>query len=353
MVLERVDAIQMRRQGLEGSGRLAGSSRLLLKEGEKMQRYIIHRLIQMVPLLLGVSVIIYFLLSMVPGDPVDLLITANPNVKMEDVARLKHAYGLDQPIYIRYGKWLERTVTGDLGWSRVYKRPAGKMVLQRLPNTVTLMSAALLVSLLIAIPVGIYSAKRQYSFLDYIFTVLAFLGQSMPSFWFGIMLILLFAVKLHWLPPGGMMDIGVANTVFTRLKYLILPTVVLSLINVGRWARYMRSTMLEVINQDYIRTARAKGLTDRAVTYRHAFRNALIPVITLLAIEIPGLFSGATITETVFSWPGIGKLNYDSIMLNDYAVAMASIMIFAILVVFFNLVADIAYALADPRVRYE
>ncbi len=318
-----------------------------------MQRYIVRRLIQVVPLLLGVSVIIYFLLSMVPGDPVDLMIASNPNVRMEDVARLKHLYGLDQPVHIRYVKWLGRTVSGDLGWSRAYKRPAAEMVMQRLPNTILLMSAALLVSLLIAIPVGIYSAKRQYSFLDYLFTVLAFLGQSMPSFWFGIMLILLFSVTLHWLPPGGMMDIGVANTIFTRLKYLILPTAVLSLINVGSWARYMRSTMLEVINQDYIRTAWAKGLTDRAVTYRHAFRNALIPVITLLAIEIPYLFGGATITETVFSWPGIGKLTYDSIMLNDYAVAMACIMFFSILVVFSNLVADIAYALVDPRVRYD
>ncbi len=316
-----------------------------------MTRYIIYRLLEIIPILLGISLMCFFLFSLVPGDPVELLITANPNVKPEDVSRLKKIYGLDQPIIVRYFKWLIRTAKGDLGWSRTYKRRTSQLLKERLPNTLKLLTIAFTLSFLVAIPIGIYSARKQYSFFDYLINIGVFAGISVPTFWIGLMLILIFSVKLNWLPPGGMMTIGV-NSILDKLKHLILPTIVLSIHSIAGWTRYMRASMLEEIRQDYVLVARAKGLSEKTIIYKHTLRNALIPIITLMALSIPGLFGGALLTETIFSWPGMGRLIYDSIMGNDYYVAMISFMLLSFLTIFFNLIADIVYAIVNPRIRY-
>lgn len=326
-----------------------------------MQRYLIRRLLQLLPLLIGMSIIIFFIMFLMPGNPIDMMLMGNPHMKPEDVARLKRLWGFDQPFLIRYVKWLAQTVQGNLGFSYAWRRPVTEVIAQRLPNTLILMSASLVLSLIVALPVGILSARRQYSVTDYVLTVFAFIGQAMPTFWFGLMMILVFSIYLKspsggpLLPPGGMMDIGSSAGFFTwsRLRYLIMPAFVLGLANMTGWARFMRSSMLEVINQDYVRTARAKGLPERKVVYKHALRNALIPMVTMLALAIPGLVSGATITETVFAWNGVGRMTFEAVMNKDYSVAMAALMLDAILVVLFNLVADLVYALVDPRVKYD
>jgi peptide/nickel transport system permease protein len=228
-----------------------------------MKRYFIRRLIQLIPLLIGISFIIFILLVLAPGNPVDMMIFGNPDVKPEDVVRLRKIYGLDDPIHIRYFKWLFNVLKGDLGYSQRWYRSNLDLIKIHLPRTLILSSVSLLISLIIAIPVGVYSAVRQYSFVDYLVTFLAFIGKSMPTFWFGIMMILFFSVYLKWLPPGGMSTIGMERNILDRAKYLIMPSLVLGLANITGWMRYMRSSLLKVIRQDYIRTARAKGLPER------------------------------------------------------------------------------------------
>ena len=314
---------------------------------------ILRRLSHMGAVLLILSAALYYLLGLMPGDPVDLLITSRPHITAEDIAHLRRLYGLDDPIYLRYFKWVRQVVfEGDLGFSRVYKRPTGEILLNRVVNTFRLMGAAFLLSLLIAIPAGIYSALRQYSLFDYASNLGAFVGISIPAFWLGLMTLILFAEILGWFPAGGMGSLG-GGGLGDRLWYLTLPAVVLSVESVGRWTRYMRSSLFEVLRKDYIRTARAKGLGERAVIGRHALRNASLPMITILSLSIPELFSGALITETIFAWPGMGRLLYDSVILTDYYVAMMAFMAIAVLTLFFNLLADLAYGWADPRVRQE
>jgi len=321
-----------------------------------MHRYVTRRVFQMVPILLGVSVVVFALLAAAPGDQVDLLLSGVPNVTPEDVVRLKHVYGLDQPVYVRYVKWLERAAQGDFGWSRTYKEPVSSLILDRLGNTVTLAAGALLIALAVAVPVGMYSAFHQYSLTDYVATLFTFFGVSVPVFWFGIMLIYLFGVTWHLLPPGGINSPGVAAglpMLADRLRYLPLPTLALGLVFMASFTRYTRSSMLEVIRQDYIRTARAKGVPQGAVVRRHALRNALIPLVTVLGVAVPGLLAGAPLTETVFSWPGVGKLLVDSTLGADYAVAQGIIMFIALTVVSANLLVDLAYVVLDPRIRYD
>lgn len=320
----------------------------------------------MIPIALGISVLMFTLLTLAPGDPVDLLISSDPRVKPADVARLKRIYGLDQPIHIRYLKWLGRTVRGDLGFSRTYKEPVIGLLRDRIGNSLWLTTTAFILSLAVAVPVGIYSALRQYSFWDYLATTFTFFGVSIPIFWFAIMLIYLFGVWHPWtalpwlqwlaLPPGGINTPGVAAGLpfyLDRLRYLILPSIALALLSMASYTRYTRSSMLEVIRQDYVRTARAKGLGERVVINKHALRNALIPLVTIVALSVAGLFAGAPITETVFAWPGIGRLLVDSVIGGDYVAAQAVLMFLAVLVLIFNLVADIGYALLDPRIRYD
>ena len=331
-----------------------------------MQRYILRRLLQMIPIALGISILMFTLLTLAPGDPVDLLISSDPRVKPEDIVRLKRIYGLDQPIHIRYVKWLGRLVRGDLGFSRTYKEPVVKLMRDRISNSLWLTITAFVLALSVAVPVGIYSALHQYSPLDYLATTFTFFGVSVPIFWFAIMSIYLFAVWHPWsaipsltwlrLPPGGMSTPGVPGGLpflLDRLRYMILPSIVLALLSMASYTRYTRSSMLEVIRQDYVRTARAKGLAEGVVVNKHALRNALIPLVTIVALSISGLFAGAPITETVFAWPGVGRLLVDSVIGGDYVAAQAVLMFLAVLVLIFNLVADIMYALLDPRIRYD
>ena len=330
-----------------------------------MSRYIARRLLQMIPLFLGLSVLVFLLLALAPGDPVDLLVFGNPHVRPADVARLKHLYGLDQPLHIRYVKWLWATLHGDLGYSRTYKQPVFSLMESRIGNSLWLQIPALLLALSVAVPVGIYSALRQYSAADYAATLFTFLGVSIPAFWFGIMMIYLCAVWHPWthlsflawltLPAGGFSSPGVSGSaaVVDRLRYMVLPTVVLSLVFMAGYTRYTRSSMLEVVRQDYVRTARAKGLPESVVIHKHALKNTMIPLVTIIALSIPGIFAGAPLTETVFGWPGVGQLFVASVLAGDFAVAQGIIMLLAVLVIFFNLFADIAYAVLDPRVRYD
>ncbi|MBC7220790.1 ABC transporter permease [Candidatus Bipolaricaulota bacterium] len=323
-----------------------------------MPAYVARRLLQVVPTLLVISLIVYGLLSLKPGDPIDELRRGNPGFTQEDYERLREFYGLDKPWYVRYWRWLGRAVQGDFGPSRQFGRPAAQYVFEnRLPNTLLLSGVAVVVALLISIPTGVLSALKQHSALDYTVTVLNFLGVSVPIFWLGIMLIYLFAVRTGGLlPAGSMMTPGITGTwaVFVdRLRHLLLPVVALSSLQLAQWTRFMRSSMLEVIRLDYLTTARAKGVCERRVIYRHALRNAILPLITLVGLSIPQLFSGAVLTETVFNWPGMGRAIFDAILVNDFNVAMVSLMFISLLVLSCNLLADLAYAFADPRIRYD
>ncbi len=318
-----------------------------------MRTYVIRRTLQAIPLLLGITVISFLIMKLTPGDPVSLM-SMSPHITPADLERMRHNFGFDQPIYIQYFKWLSALIRGDWGISLERGRPVIDIIAGRLPNTLQLMAVSFAISVALAIPIGILSATKRYSWFDYSATSLSFFGISMPVFWFGLILIVVFAVKLHILPSAGMMSVGADSTDFIdRIRHLILPSVVLSLGGIAGWSRYMRSSMLEVVRQDYIRTARAKGLAEKVVIYKHALKNAMIPVITVMALEIPGFFTGAVITETIFAWPGMGRLYYDSVMSRDYTVLMAILTIGAGLVVIFNLIADIAYAFFDPRIKYD
>ncbi|MHB0885156.1 MAG: ABC transporter permease [Bacillota bacterium] len=318
-----------------------------------MRTYVIRRTLQAIPLLLGITVISFLIMKLTPGDPVSLM-SMSPHITPADLARMRHNFGFDQPVYIQYFKWLSALIRGDWGISLERGRPVIDIIAGRLPNTLQLMAVSFVISVALAIPIGILSATKRYSWFDYGATTLSFFGVSMPVFWFGLILIVIFSVKLHLLPSAGMMSVGADSAdIIDRLRHIILPAVVLSLSGIAGWSRYMRSSMLEVVRQDYIRTARAKGLAEKVVIYKHALKNAMIPVITVMALEIPGFFTGAVITETIFAWPGMGRLYYDSVMSRDYTVLMAILTIGAGLVVIFNLIADIAYAFFDPRIKYD
>ncbi|MER3479075.1 MAG: diguanylate cyclase [Meiothermus sp.] len=330
-----------------------------------MFAYTVRRLIQMLPLLFAASIVIYTLLSLQPGDPLDELKRNNPRITAEQLEQLKRAYGLDQPVYVRYFKWLGRAVQGDLGQSRTYGLPAAEYIFgQRLPKTLLLSGLAFILALLVAIPVGIYSAVRQYTLADYVITFVSFLGFSIPIFFLGILLLYFFAVAMPEnlrLPTGGVppylpSDVGstvsLGEYIVQWVRHLILPVLALSLIQMAAWTRFMRASLLEVLNQDYVRTARSKGLSERVVIYKHALRNALIPMVTLVGLAIPGVLGGAVITETIFSWPGMGRAIFDALVEKDYNVAMAALALLALLTVLFNLIADLMYAVVDPRIRY-
>lgn len=322
-----------------------------------MTAYITRRIIQTLIVVALLSYFCYVLMSLMPGDPVDMMISSNPKITSADVERLRALYGLDQPIYVRYGNWVKSIFAGDLGYSRTYRIPVSSLIGEKLMNTMYLSLASLVLSLLISIPLGVWSAIKSGKKADYIINFFSFTGISLPSFWLGLMLIIIFAVKLQILPASGTYTIGLEDASFfeqfaDRLTYLILPTLSLSYMQIGRYVRFTRSSMVEVLRQDYIRTAKSKGLTYKIIMMRHAFRNTLIPLITILALSFSGLFSGALITETVFSYQGVGKLFYDSIVANDFNVAMVSFMISIIMVLAMNLLADILYGVADPRIAY-
>ncbi len=322
-----------------------------------MSRYIIRRLIGMVPLLLGISFIVFALLNLVPGSPMTQY-EGNPRIRPEDLERIKNNLGLNEPWYERYFIWLGNLLQGDLGNSFVNFAPVDYLLRSALPNTLVLSSVSLIIALVISVPVGVICAVKRNSLFDRIVTVIATAFSSLPTLWLGLMLIVIFAVKFQaWglpsLPTGGVRNLREDDNLLDRIEHLILPAMALSLVSLAGWTRYIRSQMLEVIRQDFVRTAQAKGLKDRIVLMRHAFRNALLPLVTLVGLTIPDLFGGALIIENVFGYPGVGQLTIESLNSNDYSVAMACVMMLAVLTVLGNLIADILYGLLDPRVRYD
>jgi peptide/nickel transport system permease protein len=293
----------------------------------------------------------------VPGGPFDQLNfgATSATAAAAQVKRLNELLGLDRPLYERYWTWLTKALVGDWGmsWTVAFGQPVGRLIESRLGNTLLLMGLSAVFSLAIALPIGIISAVRPYSVWDYLITAFSFFGLSMPTFWFGVMMLIIFSVVLGWLPAGGAITPGKANDIVDRILHLIMPVVVLSLVQVAGQSRFIRSSMLEVLKQDYIRTARAKGVPWARVVLTHGLRNAILPVITLLGLEIPQLFGGAIITETIFTWPGMGRLFFEGISKNDWPLVQAITMLSAFLVVGGNLLADLAYAVVDPRIRYE
>jgi peptide/nickel transport system permease protein len=317
-----------------------------------MLRYLVHRVTEAALVLLLMSFVIYGLLGLMPGDPIDLMASGDPNITSEDIARLKAVYGLDRPLVERYGRWLGAAMQGELGYSRVHARPVVEVLLPRLANTCLLMGLSFLLALLIALPAGVLAALRPRSMLDYGLNLVAFAGISLPSFWLALLLILLFSVELGWLPAGGVQSVG-RGDLADRLAHLVLPLLTLTLLTAGGLIRFTRSAMLETLRQDYIRTARAKGLGTFGVVWGHALRNAMIPVVTVLALNFGALFSGALIVETMFAYLGMGKLIYDSIMGNDFNLALVGLLFATLLTLASNLGADVVYAWLDPRISYE
>jgi peptide/nickel transport system permease protein len=295
----------------------------------------------------------------IPGGPLAAY-ENNPNIGPEDLVRLQEELGLNVPKWQQYLNWLGAILQGDWGTSLVTQRPALVEIGERLPNTLYLSVIAFLAALAISIPIGIISAVRQYSWFDHLMTTIAFMGHSIPVFWFGLILIIIFNVTIKnpatagpLLPGGGMYTIGEPFTLEDRLAHLILPASLLIFHNLSNHVRYMRAGMLDVLHQDYIRTAHAKGLKERAVIMKHAFKNAILPLVTVIGLEIPGLFNGALLTEIIFSWPGMGRLFFNSIERADYAIMMGVLMLSATLIIAFGLVTDIVYAFLDPRIRFE
>lgn len=305
-----------------------------------------------VPLLIGVSIIGFAMMHLAPGGPLAVY-TLNPTITAQDIARIKQIFGLDQPMYIQYFKWAYGMFTGNWGYTFFGGRPVLNVILERVPATFILMGSGMSLAIIIGMLIGILGAVRRYSVFDYLATTGAMVALSFPTFWFGLMTIFFFSLKLGWLPSGGMFTLGGEEGILDLVIHLILPAVVLALVLVAQWSRYTRSSFLEVINQDYIRTARSKGLSGRRILFRHAFPNALAPLVTLAGIQLPWLFSGALVTETIFGWPGMGRLFVDALTMKEYPVLMGMIMITAIAVIIGNLVADVINAMIDPRLRLE
>lgn len=318
-----------------------------------MSQYVLRRLLIAIPSLLGISVVLFVVLALAPGDPFSELAT-NPNVPPEVQAALRAKFGLDDQIHLRYLHWLNAMLHGDWGFSFVSRMNVDTLILQRLPATLYVIGSAQILALLIAIPVGVYAATRPYSLFDQIANTLAFVGFSLPTFFTGILFILIFSVTLDWLPFVYTTDIkgtGI-HWVLEMIRQAIMPVAVLGLFQAASMTRFVRSAMLDVIRLDYVTTARAKGLGQTKVIVKHVMRNAMIPVVTLIALQMPAVFGGAIVTEQIFRIPGIGSLLISSILSNDTPVVMAVTFVFACLVVLFNLIADILYGWLDPRISF-
>lgn len=319
-----------------------------------MKKYILKRILQSIPILIGITLLTFFIMQLTPGNPMQTMI--NPKISPAELVKAERSLGFDKPIIIQFFSWFKEILRGNLGYTVKSGQPVAGLILQRLPATLLLTTTSFILSFVVGVPLGVYSATHKYSKADYGLTVFAFIGISIPSFFFGIALIYLLAVKLNWFPTSGLSTINFVGIGFgafiDRVKHLVLPAVVLALPNLATVMRFTRSSMIEVLTNDYIRTARAKGLSKKAVQYRHALRNALIPVITIIGLSIPFLFGGAYITETIFNWPGMGSLGINAITAREYPVIMGLNLFTSILVLAGNLVADILYAWADPRIRY-
>ncbi|MBI5420085.1 MAG: ABC transporter permease [Deltaproteobacteria bacterium] len=324
-----------------------------------MLRYIVRRVLLMVPMLVGISLISFLVINMAPGGPIGIAADLNPKATAEYRERLKAYYGLDQPLHVRYGRWLGRMITLDFGDSfSPDGRQVSEKIKERIPVTLAINLLSMALIFFIAIPIGIYSAVRKDSWFDRISTVAVFTGFAVPTFWLALLLMILFGVKLGWLPISGLVSLehaslGAAGKIWDRARHLILPVLLAGFGGLAGFSRYMRSNMLEVIRQDYIATAKAKGLPERKVVFRHAMRNALLPVITILGLSVPDLLGGSVIFETIFAIPGMGQLFYQGVMSRDYPLIMGILVIGAFLTLIGNLLADVGYALADPRIRTE
>lgn len=319
-----------------------------------MWRYIVRRIfVQGIPVLLGFTFVLYFVITIAPGSPVTHL-RGVPNIDEETIARRQAQLGLNDSFPVQYVKWLGRVLRGDLGLSfDSSRRPVSELILERMPATILLSASSIVLGWVIGIPVGILSARYQYSALDYVITFLAFVGISAPSFFFGLLLLYVFAARLNVLPAGGFFLAGEPRTLVGYVQYLLLPSITLGLGSIAGIARYMRSSLLEVMGQDFLRTARSKGLSENKVVYKHALRNALLPILTLMGFTIPSIFSGAVIVENIFAWPGLGSLAIQAVNERNYPVIMGINLMFAVLIFLGSLIADISYAVVDPRIRYE
>jgi len=318
-----------------------------------MSRYLLRRLLIAIPSLIGISIVLFTVLALAPGDPFEELAT-NPNVPPEVRANLRAKFGMDDPVPIRYVRWVSSMVKGDMGFSFASRIDVDKLILQRLPTTLFIIGSSQILALLIAIPVGVYAATRPYSIFDQVANTLAFIGFSLPTFFTGLLFILLFSITLDWLPFVYRADLSETGWrwYWEHFRQSLMPIAVLGLFQGASWTRYVRSAVLDVVRLDYVTTARSKGLAERVVIVKHALRNALIPVVTLVALQMPAIFGGAIVTEQIFRVPGIGSLLISAILANDTPVIMAVTFVFACLVIFFNLIADILYGWLDPRISY-
>ncbi len=318
-----------------------------------MTQYLVRRLAIAIPSLLGISVILFTVLALAPGDPFEELAT-NPAIPPDVRANLRASLGLDDPIHLRYISWLTAMLRGEWGFSFVSRSPVADLILQRLPTTIVVIGASQILALAIALPVGVYAATRPYSVFDQIANTLAFVGFSLPTFFTGLLFILLFSIYLDWLPFVYRTQIDATGWRWwwEQLRQSIMPVLVLGLFQGAAWTRFVRSAVLDVIRLDHVTTARSKGIAESAITMRHVVRNAMIPVVTLVALQMPAVFGGAIVTEQIFRVPGIGSLLISAILANDTPVIMAVTFVFACLVVFFNLVADVLYGWLDPRISY-
>jgi peptide/nickel transport system permease protein len=317
-----------------------------------MTAYIARRVLQMIPLLFGITIVLFAVIQAAPGGPEGALLESGRFIDPEVIEAYRERLGVDQPVPVQYVRWLGGALQGDLGISFSTTRPVSEMILERLPATLELMGASFLLAALLAFGLGTLSAVKQYSWFDHLGTGFSFVGIAMPVFWFALILQLVFGVGLRWLPVSGTQTVG-ASSLGDHLLHLVMPAAVLSLRYVAGWSRYLRSSLLSALRADYVRTARAKGLSDVVVVGVHALRNALIPVVSVMALNLAALFSGAVITETVFAWPGIGRMFVQAMFARDYPLLMGILLLGSVMVVIFNLVADIVYGVLDPRIRYE
>jgi len=324
-----------------------------------MTIYAIRRILQTIPILFIISIMLFFLVRSAPGGPLTSA-RRNPNVTKEQIEALEEKLGLNDPLPVQYGRWMGALLAGDLGESIKFRRPVNDMIAERIPNTLLLVGVSFLITLLVAIPIGVLSARRPYSAFDYSMTTITFIGQSIPVYWLGLGLIVIFYVTIKnpltgepFLPVGGMNTQGKSGDLPDLLWHLVLPVTALSLGWIAWYSRFLRSSMMDVLHEDYVRTAKAKGASENAVYYRHALRNAILPLVTLIALDLPSLFAGALFVETIFSWPGMGRLFWDAAKGRDYPVLLGVVMITAVLIIVCNILADLAYGWLNPQVNYE
>ncbi|MFN8413029.1 MAG: ABC transporter permease [Anaerolineales bacterium] len=324
-----------------------------------MRTYALRRVLQSIPILFIISILLFLLVRAAPGGPLTAA-RRNPNISKEQIEAIQERLGLNDPLPVQYARWMRDMLKGDLGDSIKFHRPVLEMIQERIPNTLTLVGISFLVTLLIAIPIGIWSARKPYSIFDYVFTTVTFIGQSIPVYWLGLGLIIIFYITLKnpftgnpLFPIGGINTQGKSGDFLDGIWHLVLPVTALSLGWVAWYSRFLRSSMLDVLHEDYIRTARAKGVVDRGVYYKHALQNAILPLITLIALDLPSLFAGALFVETIFSWPGMGRLFWDAAKGRDYPVLLGVVMITAALIIVCNIIADLAYGWFNPQVKYD